>query len=163
MTFVFLLIGGVISLPRGQESADLVREIENTGIISARYSFCPHSNANRCNIKTGKLFSRKRCEWLNYHEECTLDGSDKCIGYFDNLPLGNIWLDNVEWELCDDSVIEKIRNLFPGVAVDFEKEQFGRGRSCLPTVWSGPETCDPVLEKGYFQGLQKLLLSVVLK
>ena len=158
MNFVFVLLHGVMAYPRALQSADLVREIETTGLISSRYTLCPHSNANRCYIKTGRLFSRKRCEWLNYREECTLDGSNMCFGYFDNLPYGEIWLENVRWKLCDESVIEEVKKLFPGVTLDFDKVQSGVGRSCLPTVWSGPETCDPVLEKGDFQGFQKILL-----
>ena len=147
MIFCFLLFDGVTGLPR-VSSADLMRDNKNVGQIS-KYSSssCPKSKSNRCDIKRGTLFSRSRCEWLNYFEECALDGSDKCYGYFDNSMSEEIWW-NLSWEACDDSVINEIRNLFPGVTLDFETFNTWHGRSCLPTIWSGPETCDPVLEKG---------------
>ena len=148
MIFVFLLLDEVVGIPRSQLSSDnYIREIQNMGQILKRYtSSCPYSNANRCDIKEGTLFSRSRCEWLNFYEECSMDGSEECYGYFDS--RDDLWLENVKWKSCNDSVIKEITNLFPGVTLDFENVKTGRGRSCLPTVWSGPETCDPVLEKG---------------
>ena len=146
MIFVFLLFE-VMGLPR-VSSADVMQEIKNVGQIStlSRRS-CPKSKANRCDITTGTLFSRRRCEWLDYYEECALDGSDKCYGYFDGMSE-EIWWDYPRWDACDDSVINEIKNLFPGVTLDFETDNSWHGRSCLPKIWSGPETCDPVLEKG---------------
>ena len=95
MIFVLLLMDGVMSLPRSQQSSDdLIREIQNMGHILTRYtSSCPYLNTNLCDIKQGTLFSRSRCEWLDFYEECSRDGSDTCSGYFDS--RDDLWLENL--------------------------------------------------------------------
>ena len=158
MILILFSFNCVLGTPRGQRSVDLTRELENIGKISAQNTdSCPYSKNNRCSMKRGTLFSRSKCEWLEYYEECDIDGSDKCHGYFESL---KIFENLVDWETCDDSVIYAIRNIFPGVKLEFEEGRPGRARSCLPTVWSGPETCDPVLKKGFLDYFHRFILRI---
>ena len=187
MIFVFFLFDGALGLPRPQKTwDDWIPQFEdfnldflNINLKSAAEelsstlskalfddigfyfhgsdSSCPYTRANRCDIKKGKLFSRNKCDWLVYYEECDFEGSYTCHGYFTTLKDEILQKPEklLEWKTYDhsydDSVIYAIKNLFPGVTLEFEKVKNGGRRSCLPTAWSGPETCDPVLEKGDFQ------------
>ena len=166
MMFIILLFYGMLGLPTAQKpSDDLDFEIEELlsilrigrqdysafsglvggigGYFSGPRTSCPYTHANRCDIKIGTLFSRSKCEWIKYYEECDNEGSNKCQGYFKSLKdfykPGTL----VEWNTFDDSyddlIIDAIRNLFPGVSLEFEKVQSRRRRSYLPTFWSGPK------------------------
>ena len=174
MIFAFLMFDRVLGSPRKTfdnwdlEIDDFNMELEaeelyidlvgDIGVFFRRSTniSCPYTEAKRCDINTGTLFSRSKCEWLEYYEECDFEGSNKCHGYFKSLKdeLMEKPEKLLEWKTYDhsydDSIIYAIKNLFPGVTLEFEKVQNGERRSCLPTAWSGPETCDPVLEKGDF-------------
>ena len=147
MIFVFLLFEGIVGSQRNPVPAELRRSIQKHGDIGhmfTRYSSsCPYSNAHGCNVEAGTYFSRKTCEWLEYFEECGLEGSAACYGFFRDQK--HSW--SLEWETCDETIMNSIRNIFPGVHILFDREEKGRARSCLPRVWNGPETCDKYEEK----------------
>ena len=149
MIFVFLLLEGIEGSRRNPFPSALRRSISKYGDVGhmfTRYSSsCPYSNANRCNVGAGTLFSRSKCEWLEYFEECGLDESEKCYGFFKDQK--NSW--SLEWYTCDETIMNSIRDIFPGVHIAFEREEKGRAKSCLPRVWYGPETCDKAEEQGY--------------
>ena len=162
MIFAFLLFEGIVGSPRKLNSAfpsfpsALRRSIQkhaDVGHMLTHYSSsCPYSNANRCNIAAGTLFSRSRCEWLEYFEECDLDGSENCQGFFRDQK--NSW--SMKWETCDDKVIASIRSLLDW-AVGFDRDEKGHGNSCLPMTWHGPETCNYPESRG---NLHRIIYTV---
>ena len=162
MIFAFLLFEGIVGSPRKLNSAfpsfpsALRRSIQqhaDVGHMLTHYSSsCPYSNANRCNIEAGTLFSRSKCEWLEYFEECDLDGSENCQGFFRDQK--NSW--SMKWETCDDKVIASIRSLLDW-AVGFDRDEKGHGNSCLPMTWHGPETCNYPESRG---NLHRIIYTV---
>ena len=161
MIFAFILFEGILGSRRyafdaitktALPSTELrlsIRRNRDVGHIFTHYtSLCPFSNANRCDIRAGTLFSGERCEWLEYFEECGMDKHvlrmDRCYGFFRSRK--NSWF--LKWDTRNETIIDAITDLFPGVKLAFEDEKTRWRHSCLPIVWSGPETCDPVLKKG---------------